>query len=105
MKFEIDTDKIIDNVVSEVLEKKIDGKTFKQWMVEIAKHQWISVKDQLPEKDGDYLIRLKNGAMMVIYYKFDYKNPGWYEYDSEWGFCERNDVTHYMPLPEPPKED
>ena len=49
MKFEFDTDKIVDNVVSEALEREIDGKTIKQWMAEIAKHQWISVKDRLPE--------------------------------------------------------
>ncbi len=29
MKFEIDTDKIVDNIVSEVLEKEINGKTLK----------------------------------------------------------------------------
>ena len=76
---------------------------------------WISVKDRLPEKDGDYLARLRHGGMKVMGfthdlrkvddYQFKRKKPGWYEYDSEWGFCERNDITHYMPLPEPPKEE
>lgn len=76
---------------------------------------WISVKDRLPEKDGDYLTRLRHGGMKVMGftqnlrkvddYYFRKKKPGWYEYDSERGFCERNDITHYMPLPELPKEE
>lgn len=74
---------------------------------------WISAK-RPPEKDGDYLTRLRHGGMKVMGfthdlrkvddYHFRKKKPGWYEYDSEWGFYERNDITHYMPLPEPPKE-
>ena len=51
MNFEINTDEIVDKVVSEALERKIDGKTIKQWMAEIAKHQWISVKERLPEEE------------------------------------------------------
>ena len=29
---------------------------------------------------------------------------GFYEYDSEYGYYEWSGVTHWMPLPEPPKE-
>lgn len=75
---------------------------------------WISVQDRLPEKDGEYLVRLRHGGMKVIRfthdlrkvddYQFKRKKPGWYEFDSEWGYVERDDITHYMPLPEPPKE-
>ena len=100
MKFELDTDKIIDNIVSEVLERKIDGKTLKQWLEEIKKYRWISVKDRLPERNGVYLA-----------YDGEYISTVEYEkgrHDSEWtddyeGYLDLL-VTHWMPLPEPPKE-
>ena len=79
--------------------------------------KWIPVTDRLPNADGRYLVR-KNlyGTPWydVIYFakdgrKFDeydfrreWKNV-WYRYDSECGNVTTNDVTHWMPLPEPPK--
>lgn len=35
----------------------------------------------------------------------EYKRPGWYNYDSEYGDYEVMDVKYWMPLPEPPKEE
>ncbi len=77
--------------------------------------RWVSVKDRLPEKDGEYLVRLQHGGMKVMGfthdmrkiddYQFRHKQPGWYEYDSECGFWKRDDITHYMQLPEPPEEE
>ena len=79
--------------------------------------QWISINDRLPVKDGRYLV-LKNiyGTPWydVIYFakngrkvdKYDFRREWknvWYRYDSEWGNVTTNDVTHWMPLPEPPK--
>ena len=34
----------------------------------------------------------------------EWKNV-WYRYDSEWGHLTIDNVTHWMPLPEPPKGD
>ena len=62
--------------------------------------RWISVKDRLPERNG-------------IYLAYDGEYIGTVEYekcrpDSEWtddyeGYLDLI-VTHWMPLPEPPKE-
>ena len=84
---------------------------------EIAKRRWIPVTERLPEKDGRYLV-LKNlyGTIRydVIYFakdgrkvdKYDFgrewKNV-WYQYSSEWGYVTTDNVTHWMPLPQPPK--
>ena len=83
----------------------------------VTVQQWISVKERLPEKDGKYLVcrRLYGGwwretlefakdARKVDKYDFyrGWKNV-WYWYDSEWGHLTIDDVTHWMPLPEPPK--
>lgn len=51
--------------------------------------EWISVKDKLPDTTGNYLVY--NGA--VIYCSFLNSNKQW----NSW-----SDITHWMPLPEPP---
>ena len=65
---------------------------------------WISVKDRLPATENFVLFTV---GERVIYGSYDGKD--WYEYEGCWdtdviylGPGER--VTHWMPLPEPPKE-
>lgn len=81
--------------------------------------KWIPVSERLPEKDGSYL------AVVLDYKKTPYvdcvdfaetlasvwdctfkaeQRPGWYSFDSAAGYYEIDNVTHWMPLPEPPKE-
>lgn len=59
--------------------------------------EWISVEDRLPEENGTYLIAIKDSFC-----------PHFTGFDAEANeFCEnvfrKSDVTHWMPLPEPPK--
>ena len=56
--------------------------------------RWISVKERLPEEQQDVLVYLKRGGCAV-----DYFIPS---RNDKWGY---KDVTHWMPLPTPPKED
>ena len=119
MKFEIDTGKIVDNTVSEVLEKKIDGKTFKQWMVEIAKHQWISVKDRLPDVHDSLFANRphldmwsKESDSVIVYVRFPDGTGQSTEgilRDGKWwtriSLLLEPMVTHWMPMPEAPKGD
>ena len=62
-------------------------------------HKWIPVTERLPEKNTSVLVYYKHG-----------RNIFWY--DGKDGFCDideygmnvpDNTVTHWMPLPEPPK--
>ena len=92
---------------------------------ELQQPGWISVKERLPEP-GKYLVlktselsgkpwyywqivSYANNLNKVDKYDFpgkEYKRPGWYSYDSEYGHYETGDeITHWMPLPAPPKED
>lgn len=62
---------------------------------------WVSVKDRLPEKNGRYLV-CENGEVYSAEYE---KNRP----DSEWtddyeGYLDMM-VSHWMPMPEPPKEE
>lgn len=81
--------------------------------------KWISVNERLPETDGRYLVHknlwgstwfdvisfAKDGRKIDEYdFQKNWENV-WYNYDSEWGHVTTDSVTHWMPLPEAPKED
>ena len=76
---------------------------------EDGKPKWISVKDRLPEDEELVLILYKNGAMFVGYCGKQYC-----DFERRWRIktalnstklLNLGRVTHWMPLPEPPKED
>lgn len=64
--------------------------------------EWISVKDKLPDGYGNY-IGLVEGEVTEV--TFDERDK-WSTCDA-YGFRRLADaeITHWMPLPEPPKED
>jgi hypothetical protein len=80
---------------------------------------WISVKNRLPEDDGVYLCycdaygygyRRTANFTLHAEHIFDlhyngHEGPAWYDYDSEVGDFTMGNITHWMPLPEPPKEE
>ena len=76
--------------------------------------EWISVEDRLPDKDGKYIVYqewLYGNKIEITYWTCNYNGfeehlkgkSMWYNYDSEWGDYEMDDITHWMPLPENPK--
>lgn len=68
-------------------------------------YKWISVKDELPDKNQDVLIYRGNYIEDMMHV---YTYLGNNEWEDEYGYWSRTDdegITHWMPLPEPPKED
>lgn len=69
---------------------------------------WVSVKDRLPPMYHMVLITGKNsagGSFGVIKGSYDGDKGQWYRDDIGQYVDYRGDiVTHWMPLPEPPKE-
>jgi hypothetical protein len=63
---------------------------------DLRKSRWIPVTERLPEEAGCYLVAVKND------HKRRYSKTAWFSHDS---WFARQDVTHWMPLPEPPKEE
>ena len=70
--------------------------------------KWISVEDELPNEEQLVLLLCKNGARFVGYEKYNS-----YEQEPRWRIktalnstklLNKGKVTHWMPLPEPPKE-
>ena len=83
----------------------------------VTVQEWISVNDRLPQEDGSYLVTInsfngrkyidvrwfaKDGEIVDKYELAGQENV-WYYYDSEWGSISIDSVTHWMPLPLPPK--
>jgi len=68
---------------------------------ELQKKSWISVKDRLPEDGESILIFVNDSRYEPIQYDVCY-----YDGDDAWldsGYSFGSDVTHWMPLPEPPE--
>lgn len=65
--------------------------------------QWISCKDRMPpDRTAKYLVTFRGVAGALVDVAKYFPGDGW--------FCEdwpvsSQEITHWMPLPEPPKED
>ena len=99
------------------------GSAPSKWESIVAKDtnvpSWIPVSERLPDKDGTYMcfnrgaygkwvqaVRFTKDARKFDEYAFknQWKNQ-WPMYDSEYGYYAVGSITHWMPLPEPPKEE
>ena len=108
-----------EKLVEILKQAPFEGKVLDEWWWEekikrIADHlisngvtvqEWISVDDRLPEPKHEfdarnwYLVALSNGVVKELAYEFHNHSVfgyGWRE--------TAYPVTHWMPLPEPPKE-
>ena len=97
----------------------VDALAIAQYLIThgVTVQEWIPVKDRLPEKDGSYLVTSNyfgnNQCIDVLGFVKDgetvdkYELAGqkyvWYFYDSEYGYVSTHSVTHWMPMPQPPK--
>ena len=59
-----------------------------------SSNEWISVEERLPENSANVLVCHENG----------YVTTNAWLIGCWWFKNERNPITHWMPLPEPPKE-
>jgi hypothetical protein len=62
---------------------------------------WISVDDELPELDFDVLVRCDDDVIISTFRSGYTQGDWWFDIEREstaWL------VTHWMPLPEPPKQ-
>ena len=73
---------------------------------QVSSSKWISVAERLPDKNGEYLCRhtdksVHSAEYESIYGSFGYWFGFWEDEYKEWIAYEG--VTHWMPLPQPPK--
>ena len=63
--------------------------------------EWISVKDRLPDKAGDYLVALPykwTGGIDWVIDRIYFRGK------TTWATANKR-ISHWMPLPEPPKAE
>ena len=67
----------------------------------LIKSKWIPITERLPSREGRYITAFSNGEVGEnVFLIFRDSHTKWY-YNSE----DTGEVTHWMPLPEPPKEE
>lgn len=66
-------------------------------------NNWISVKDRMPEFGNQMVLTYESrrGIIGVGYFGALGREVGWWNHCG----CPANHITHWMPLPEPPKEE
>lgn len=62
--------------------------------------EWISVKDRLPDKDGQYLVY---GLGVTVAF-LNMRDECWDDADGDDYWKDLDYFTHWMPLPEAPHE-
>ena len=83
-------------------EYRTKARAIEAWNRRKTMTNWISVNDKLPEEYEDVLVYVKNGNINRTWYdghgfrNATSKRTTWYRPES---------VTHWMPLPESPKEE
>ena len=73
----------------------------------VTVQEWISVKDKLPDQSGEVLVIVSGNPQKNITLNCAYELAEYDPYDGwimeMWPEWEDAVVTHWMPLPEPPK--
>ena len=90
-----------DDYIDECQEEGIPPiDTFEEYIADYVlragyrKQEWISVDERLPDFEGKYLVYTIKGNVTIAYCY----SPSW-ESNPQFDYW----VTHWMPLPEPPK--
>lgn len=66
---------------------------------------WTSVDDMLPNEKGEYLVVYHPCHWDWVHPEITRVGMDTFRGRSAWAKCKYQKVTHWMPLPEPPKED
>ena len=80
----------------------------------VTVQKWIPVTERLPvEESKAFELELKEYPMYIVMIDmaflpatlyYDWQNDVWFDFRHD-GKIDEYDVTHWMPLPEPPKEE
>ena len=76
------------------------------WADENPKSPWISVEDRLPEPENEVIVLAKDKYIDIDQLTDDGEgNYYWWKTDRVVIWCEDDKITHWMPIPELPKEE
>ena len=66
---------------------------------------WISVEDRLPEPEKEVIILNKRKHTDIDFLTDDFEGGYYWWKSDESIYCEDDEITHWMPIPELPKEE
>lgn len=97
----------IEELWKKYLASEVDATNLTGWLAEEhAKHLWIPVEERLPETGVDVLVMFPHNMAVAS------RDMGEWVVNSGDGWCtdvnlsdDEKEPTHWMPLPEPPKEE
>jgi hypothetical protein len=81
-------------------QRKDEQQAYIEGALMMMESQWVSVDERLPEKGVYVWCYSKSLGMVSDCYDCDVSDEHWFKGDREEYLT---DVTHWMPLPEPPK--
>lgn len=98
----IDAEKVESDCVDALLK---DALAYIQ-QLEAAHPKWISVEERLPDDRGNFITKIHcdNGDWIEVN-TFDHMEKEWWHDAVNHTVKATEFVTHWMPLPEPPKDD
>lgn len=70
----------------------------------LPESDWISVKESLPEKKGEYLVAYYSCWWDDVKYDKRFVSIDTFRGKTTWAKRKFQRVTHWMPLPEPPQD-
>lgn len=101
-------EKLIDLIIEA---KRTDPETgsFTEYLADhliahgVTVQQWISVKDRLPECEGSYIVYTERGSIYASHFYTEKRFASGYVREAQWSQRGTVKVTHWMPIPQPPK--
>lgn len=94
----------IEELSKKYLDSEVDNTNLTGWLAEEhAKHMWIPVTERLPQENGFYLCLYKHKHSGGVAMDEGLSIQQWY--NGRWNLNEIYAVTHWLPLPELPKEE
>lgn len=69
----------------------------------LERMRWIPVSERLPDKDGNYLVAFTWSETTLDIARFN--GSCFEQVEEDLNVFYRNDIAHWMPLPEPPEQE
>lgn len=96
----------IEELSKKYLASEVDNTNLTGWLAEEhAKNRWIPVTERLPKYGTTVLVYGSQGGIYTARYeraRAEWDRDSWWKLNSKSHIC---NPTHWMPLPEPPKEE
>ena len=81
----------------------VDNKKMSAALREQEEKRWIPVTERLPGNEGTYLVYTERGSVFASHFYTEKRFASGYVREPQWSQRGTVKVTHWMPMPQPPK--